>query len=295
MNQAPAWKVAKWPWLAGAALLIGTAFVLLQKAAHPVPPALLLGLLGGIVLGVSLGCLPFLLDYRATGKLIELQAVGTVAQQLGDLQHYAAQIAVATGQWAAVQEATRGQSDKTVAAARELAERMSTEIREFNEFQVKLNDTEKGALRLEVEKLHRQEGEWLQVVVRILDHVFALYNAAARSGNPELAEQIGQFQVACREAARRVGLVPFHATPGEPFDGQKFRAHGMEAPPAEAVVAELLAPGLSFQGRRLRPALVRLQTAEPAPAPIPAAPPTSPAGAGELELGLASGPARPPA
>ena len=126
---------------------------------------------------------------------------------------------------------------------------MTTEIREFNEFQVKLNDTEKGALRLEVEKLRRAEGEWLQVVARILDHIFALHNAAARSGQPELAEQIGQFQNACRDAARRVGLAPFNAAPDEKFDAQKHRAHGVENPPAEAVVAETLAPGMTFQGR----------------------------------------------
>jgi molecular chaperone GrpE (heat shock protein) len=138
---------------------------------------------------------------------------------------------------------------------------MAREIREFNEFQSRMNDTEKAALRLEADKLRRVEGEWLQVVARILDHVFALHNAAARSGQPDLAEQIGHFQHACRDSARRVGLAPFGAEAGEKFDGQKHRAHGVENPPADAAVAELLAPGLSFQGRLLRPALVKLQAA----------------------------------
>jgi len=62
-------------------------------------------------------------------------------------------------------------------------------------------------LELETAKLRRAEGDWLQVTVRILDHVFALYVAAARSGQPRLAEQIAAFQNACRDAARRVGLV----------------------------------------------------------------------------------------
>ena len=185
-----------------------------------------------------------------------------------NLKKYSAQIASATDQWARVQETTKGDSEKIVAAAKEITERMATEIREFNEFQVKLNDTEKGALRLEVEKLRRAEGEWLQVVVRILDHVFALHNAAARSGQPELAENVGQFQNACRDAARRVGLTPFHAAPEEKFDAQKHRAHGVENSPADGVVAEMLAPGLTFQGRLIRPVLVRLQEAAP-PAPAP--------------------------
>ena len=211
--------------------------------------------------------------------------MSTVAEQLNDLKKYAEQVSAATGQWAMVLDATKGNTEKTVAAAKEVAARMTEEIREFNEFQLKLNDTEKGALRLEVEKLRRAEAEWLQVVARILDHIFALHNAAARSGNPELADQIGNFQNACREAARRVGLMPFGAAPDEQFDAQKHRAHGVENPPADAVVAEMLAPGMTFQGRLLRPVLVRLrdaQAAAPEPPPaaveeIPAAPPATPA------------------
>jgi molecular chaperone GrpE (heat shock protein) len=206
-----------------------------------------------------LGCLPFFLDYRATEKLIEVNAVGTVAEKLQDLKEYSAKIATATDQWARVQDATKEHADKTAAAAKEIAERMTEEIRDFNEFQIKLNDTEKGALRLEVEKLRRTEGEWLQVVARILDHIFALHNAAARSGQADLAEQIGNFQNACRDATRRVGLTSFGAAADEPFDAQKHRAHGVESPSAGALVAETLAPGLTFQGRLVRPALVRLQ------------------------------------
>jgi molecular chaperone GrpE (heat shock protein) len=185
--------------------------------------------------------------------------VTTVAEQLHDLKKYSAQVSTATDQWARVQEITQGGAEKTIAAAKELTDRMVAEVREFNEFQAKMNDAEKGALRLEVEKLRRTEGEWLQVVARILDHVFALHNAAARSGQPELAENISNFQNACRDAARRVGVTPFAAAPDEKFDAQKFRAHGVENPPAEAVIAETLAPGLTFQGRLIRPALVRLQ------------------------------------
>jgi len=269
MNEAPEWKIPKWPFLLANAVLLLAAAGLIYKAAHPISVFEIGISVGCVALGALLGCLPFFLDYRATEKLIEVNAVGTVAEQLHDLKTYSAQIAAATGQWALVQETTKGNTDKTVAAAAEIAERMTTEIREFNEFQLKLNDTEKGALRLEVEKLRRAEGEWLQVVARILDHIFALHTAAARSGQPELAEQIGTFQNACRDAARRVGLTPFGAGPEEKFDAQRHRVHGVENPPAEAVVAETLAPGMTFQGRLIRPALVRLQEANaPATEPV---------------------------
>jgi molecular chaperone GrpE (heat shock protein) len=275
MKDISEWQVPKWPFLAGNLILILGAVYFFGKDAHPNFPgdAFLPSLL--VALGAVLGCLPYILEYRATQKLVELNALSTVAEQLADLKKYSELIAAATGQWAQVQETTKGNTDKTVAAAREISERMAGEIREFNEFQVKLNDTEKGALRLEVEKLRRTETEWLQVVARILDHIFALHNAAVRSGNTDLAEQIVLFQNACREATRRVGLVSFGATPAEPFDPQKHRAHGVENPPAGSLIEETLALGMTFQGRQIRHALVRLR---PAPAPTVK---TSPETAGE--------------
>jgi molecular chaperone GrpE (heat shock protein) len=265
MNTVSDWKIPKWPFVSAWIILLLAAAAVVLKAAHPISQMEIAVFTASIALGALLGCLPFILEYRATGKLIELNALGAVAEQLQDLKNYSAQIAAATDQWALVQDTTKGSAEKTIAAAQEIAARMATEVREFNEFQAKLNDSEKGALRLEVEKLRRAESEWLQVVVRILDHVFALHNAAARSGQPELAEQIGNFQNACRDAARRVGLTPFAAAPDEKFDAQKHRAHGVENPPADAVAAETLAPGLTLQGRMVRPALVRLRE-EKAPA-----------------------------
>ena len=295
MNESPVWNVPKWPFIAGQALLLVVAAAVIYKAAHPIAAVEVYVAVGCVALGALLSCLPFILDYRAAGKALEVNAVGAVADRLNDLKQYSDKIAAAADQWAHVQEATKGNTDKTVAAAKEIAGRMAEEIREFNEFQIKLNDTEKGALRLEVEKLRRVEADWLQVVVRVLDHIFALHNAAARSGNPDLADQISHFQNACREAARRVGLVPFHAAPEEKFDSQKHRAHGVEHPPAEAVVAEMMAPGMTFQGRLLRPALVRLATAEaPATAPAVSEPPAVSVPPAEPAESASSSPAEKP-
>jgi len=277
MKEVSNWNIPKWPFLAANAALLAVAALVIARAAHPITQTEFILATATGALGALLGCLPFILEYRATKKLVEINATTTVAEQLQDLKKYSAQVATATDQWARVQETTKGDAEKTVAAAREITERMTVEIREFNEFQVKLNDTEKGALRLEVEKLRRAEGEWLQVVARILDHIFALHTAAARSGQPELAAQIAQFQNACRDAARRVGLAPFEAAPEEKFDAERHRAHGVETPPATGVVAETLAPGLTFQGRLIRSALVRLATANPPPAPESETAPEKPA------------------
>lgn len=244
--------------MSGAVLIIFAA-VLACRPAHAITQTEIILATASVALGALLACLPFILEYRATSTLIEVNALTSVAAQLHDLENYAAQISTATEQWARVQETTQGGAEKTATAAKEIVDRMTAEIRDFNEFQARINDSEKGALRLEVEKLRRAEGDWLQVVARILDHIFALHNAAARSGQSELAEQVGQFQHACRDVARRVGLTPFDVAPGEKFDAARQRVHGVENPPEEAAVAETLAPGLTFQGRLIRPALVKLQ------------------------------------
>lgn len=270
MNKVSEWTIPKWPFLVFGASLIIVAAVLASRPAHAITQTEVILATASVALGAVLACLPFIFEYRATARLVEVNALGTVTEKFNDLETYAAQIAAATDQWARVQEVTQGGAEKTMTAAREIAERMASEVREFNEFQARMNDTEKNALRLEADKLRRVEGEWLQVVARILDHVYALHNAAVRSGQPDLVNQIGSFQHACRDTARRVGFIQFEAAAGEKFDAERHRVHGEENPPADSVIAETLAPGLSFQGRLIRPALVQLQdktAAEPAEAP----------------------------
>jgi molecular chaperone GrpE (heat shock protein) len=111
----------------------------------------------------------------------------------------------------------------------------------------------------------------------MLDHVFALHAGALRSGQPGLIEQVGNFQNACRDTARRVGLTPFAANQGEPFDAQRHQLLEEAAQSApDAVVAETIAAGYTFQGRLIRPALVRLrETPADAAAPATEAGPTA--------------------
>jgi molecular chaperone GrpE (heat shock protein) len=190
--------------------------------------------------------------------------LGAAVEQIQNLEKIGAQISSATDQWGRMQEAMERHSSKTVVSSQEIAERMSKEVREFNEFMQRINDTEKATLRLEVEKFHRAEGEWLQVLVRILDQIFTLHSAAARSGQPELAAQIGNFQNACCGVARRVGLATFEAERDKPFDPKSHRPLGDEKPADDALVGETVAPGYTYQGRMIRPALVRIKVEEAA-------------------------------
>jgi len=277
MKEVSDWKVPKWPFLLANAVLLALAAAVIYQAAHPISLWEMAAAIACVAFGAWLGCLPFILEYRATVKLLDANALTSVSERLDDLKNYSAQIAAATDQWARVQEVTKGSADKTLATAKEVSDRMAAEVHDFNEFQKKMNDTEKGALRLEVDKLRRAESDWLQVLVRVLDHIFALNQGALRSGQPKLIEQLSHFQNACRDAARRVGLTPFVADEAQTFDPQRHQLLDESAQPApDAIVAETIATGYTIQGKLLRPALVRLEeplAATPPPAAAPAAGP----------------------
>ena len=219
MSDVIAPKLSKWPFLLGCGLLLGTAGGISYQSnfvlGHWEMCFVGLCVAGGALLGVA----PFLLEYDAHVKAGEAGALSTVASELKNLQGIADQISGATGKWQEAQEL----AEKTAAGAREIAERMTGEVQAFTEFMKRANDSERANLRLEVEKLRRAENEWLQVLVRVLDHVYALHQGAARSGQPKLLEHVGSFQMACRDAARRVGLTPFTADEGEPFDAQRHQ------------------------------------------------------------------------
>ena len=262
MNDSKHWTVPKWPFLFGDAALVAVAFLFIQHAPHPIGRWEIITAASCVALGAILGCLPFILDYRAIVKVIEAGALGAIGEKIQGLETVATQIKAATNEWLNVQT----QAEKISNTAQEIAGKMAGEARQFAEFMQKMNDSEKAALRLELDKFRRSEGEWLQVLVRILDQVFLLHAAAVRSGQPKLVEQIASFQNACRDAARRIGLAPFVAEPDEPFNAEHHQTVATEEkPPADAVVAETVGPGFRFQGRLLRPALVRLREKAPAP------------------------------
>ena len=63
------------------------------------------------------------------------------------------------------------------------AERMAAEVREFSEFQQKMNDTEKATLRLEVEKL--------RALMPFLDEMIQQGLTRTRNNKSRLARELG--------------------------------------------------------------------------------------------------------
>ncbi len=258
MNDVTNWKVPKWPFFLADALLIIFGYFF---ALHgPMPFHHWVVAAGCVAVGAVLGVLPYYLDYRAMGTLLELNALSGVAEKMQNLETLVGQINTATNHWAIIQETVQVEAGKTTTTAREISEKMAAEGRQFTEFMQKMNDSEKNTLRLELEKMHRAEGEWVQVLVHIMDHIFALHTAAARTGDPKFAEPIANFQNACRGTARRIGLTPFVAEADEPFNAERHQPAGSSLKPvAGSIVAETVATGYTFQGKLLRPAMVRLR------------------------------------
>jgi len=249
-------RISKWAFFLGDLLLLGTAGLIFAKSSLPLG----IGQAGFIVVSVAIGAMlasvPFVLEYRVSATLAESEALVDVVGQMKNLETLTEQISAATARWQGVQEV----ADRVANTSRAIAERMSAEAKAFTEFMHRANDTEKAHLRLEADKLRRAEGDWVQVLVRMLDHVYALHMGAVRSGQPKLISQMDQFQHACRDAARRIGLTPFAPNPSEPFDAEQHQLlDGQHAAPEGAKVAETIATGYTFQGRMLRPALVRVQ------------------------------------
>jgi len=249
-------RLPRWAFFGGDAVLLAAAVYWVWQAPVPLPASVIWGSSLCLVVGACLGVLPYVLEYRAVCRQWEAAILAEGLTHARHAETVARRIAEATDNWQAIQE----QAAKTTAQAREIAERMAAEVRDFTTFLQRANDTEKATLRLEVDKLRRAEGEWLQVLVWILDHVFALYTAGLRSGQPRLIEQLTQFQNHCRDAARRLGVVPFVVAPGESFDPEKHQTPDGQPPPEGAVVRETLATGITFQGRLVRPAIVAVNT-----------------------------------
>jgi molecular chaperone GrpE (heat shock protein) len=272
MQESTAPRLAKWPFFLGNALLLALfAWFTLHQTKTRMNAWEVLGCLGCVALGAFFTIWPFVLEYRAASKVVETATLTTVVSQVQNLEQLAAQIGSATAQWQTVQES----ADKTARTATEIAKGMANEAKSFQEFLQQANDGEKATLRLEVDKLRRIEAEWLQVLVRILDHVHALNRAAANSRQPTVIEQLGRFQNACHDAARRVGLTPFIAAAEEKFDTQKHQVLDGQSKPVEgASVDETVANGYTFQGKLLRQAVVRVRNGN-GHHPAPVAPETN--------------------
>lgn len=263
MTNRAAPALAKWPFIVGDLFLLLVAGWIVNRSPDPFAFWPLFFLVACVAGGGWITVYPFLAEHRAAVRMAESEGLHEAAAKINHLHNLAEQIGHATGQWQDIQN----QATQTASAAKGITEQMAAEAKAFAEFMQKTNDSEKAHLRLEVEKLRRSESDWVQTLVMLMDHVYGIFAAAVRSGKQTLIDQLAQYQRACREVVRRVGLVPVEAAPGEPYQEQSHELADQGAPmPDEPVVAVTLATGYTYQGKLIRKPLVSLrQPSSPEP------------------------------
>lgn len=244
------------PFLIGDALLLVAAWAVFFQGHRPMEVYEALVVCGSTAVGALLGVWPFVLSHRARLRREENAQLGEAVEKIQKLEEVAQQVEIATNKWQTAQDA----ADSTVRAAQRLGESIEGSLKEFREYVEAARQDERQSLRLEVQKLRQAEKLWLQVVVHMLDHTFALFTAAQRSGQARVIEQIGRFQAVCLDAVRRVGLVSLSVAPGTPYDPEQHEVAGEKPAEAEGLrVLGTLAPGYTYQGELLRKPLVAIR------------------------------------
>ena len=266
MSQTTAPRIAKLPFIFGDLLLVaGAAWIAWYGGS--LGPWQYAAMIGALALGAWLGAWPFVLEFRAASQMAETSELTSVTEKIRDLDKVSTSLAKATSEWLHLQQATT----QTVTSAEHIAEQMTAEARNFGEILSRQNDVEKNHLRLEVDKLRRAEGDWLAVTVRILDHVHAVHAAAVRSGQRNVVDQQAHFQNACRDTARRIGLMPLLPEPGIPFDAAAHQLLDGSKPAEGSIIDHIVAPGFTFQGKLIRLPVVALRETKPVETAAPEA------------------------
>ncbi|MBL9136447.1 MAG: hypothetical protein JNK85_11290 [Verrucomicrobiales bacterium] len=261
-------RLNKMPFWFADATLLAAAAVLVAVGGRPLKAWEMIAVVACVAIGGWLAVLPFLKEYEADVKLAETGSLDRTMEKLTQLDTVADRIAGATGQWQGVQD----RAAQTAEMAKGVVERLAREAESFAVAVSRTSDAERQKLKLEVDKLRRAEGEWLQAIGRIMDHVFALHVAAVRSGQPALAEQIDRFHGACRDALRKVGFVPVVAAPDEVYDPRRHQVADGSRPTEGARVDETVAPGFVFQGQMIRPIIVKVVDGDSSAVAGPATP-----------------------
>jgi molecular chaperone GrpE (heat shock protein) len=258
MNQLSAPRLSKLPFIIGDILLVATA-AYVAIAGSFLGQWQYVAIISAVAFGAWLMVWPFILEFRTAAKLIDSAALHEATDKIKDLNAVSTSIAHAVAEWQHLQQG----ATQTVVAAEQVAERMTAEARNFGEVMGRMNESEKAHLRLEVEKLRRSESDWLGVLVRLLDHVHALHQAGVRSGQRNVIEQLTSFQNACRDTARRMGLLAIVPEAGRPFDATLHQLFDQTTPPDGSIVGEIVAPGYTFQGQPIRLPIVAVQEGKP--------------------------------
>src|SRR6059036_3870538 len=135
MSQRAEPRLSKLPFVFADIVLLGVAYLIFWRSQAPITPWDMFFCAASVALGAVLCVAPFLLEYRAAMKLSEADRLANAILQIENIEIIGRQINLATANWQAAHE----QANKTVEAAREIAERITAEAQSFSEFLKKAN------------------------------------------------------------------------------------------------------------------------------------------------------------
>lgn len=252
--------LSPWPFLLIDGTLLVAAAALLNTAERPLPFSMG-GLIAAlVVVGGAIALFPFWRAYRNELKFAELEAVEETVRRIEDLTKVADRVERAETSWMQAKD-----SSETIAKnLNETTSLLYEESKAIREFAHQQNDQQKANLRLEVQKLKQWETEWVQAGTIALDHTAALHAAILQLDDAQATRKLNKFQNSIHEIMRRVGLVGFAPRAGAPFDPDANRVHNQSAPPPEGSrIRDVVAMGIRYQGRLVRPAIVNVAPPSP--------------------------------
>jgi hypothetical protein len=128
MTQATEPRLPKLPFVVADIGLLGVACLIFRYGHAPMTPWDMFFCAASVALGAVLCVAPFLLEYRAAMKLTEADRLANAVLQIENIEIIGRQINHATANWQGAHE----QANKTVDAAREIAESITAEARSFS-------------------------------------------------------------------------------------------------------------------------------------------------------------------
>lgn len=255
------------PYLVADVLFLGTALGVLIFGSRPMTIIELIVITFCVTAGAWVMIYPFKRRADIDLQLAQNRAINQSVAKLSNLESLVARIESASGNWSGIQE----KAEQCLGSSKEMAEAMIKESESFKQFLETATNEELQHLRLLLDKMKKAEKDWANIIMAMLDHSTALKWAAKRSNNPNLIEQITNFQAQQVEIARQIGLVIFEPNTGDTFDEEIHQpASSDEVINNGDIIALPRSAGFKFRGVILRKALVSCnkedQTQFPGPA-----------------------------
>lgn len=197
-EEAPPLKI--WPFLAGDAVLLATAFLIANQAHAPLTGAPLIAVAGCVALGAVLAVIPFVLNHTHRQDLALADRQREIAALARSTATSAEQLSIAAASLHAIAE--------SAARAAKLAEQIPHKVQDkINDFKTQLNEvavTENESLSQEINTLRASETERLETAlagVRRTAADLGMVEAVTRKHLSELNDSLVRFAASANKSA----------------------------------------------------------------------------------------------